>query len=80
MWEPTNGTNFYGINKKIPRRNLNSKIMSYGFPKEKNTHMGKFKKIWFGPLKVQYCLPNNIVFLVFVNNFELNPILVNVNK
>ncbi len=41
--------------------------------------VGKFKKRWFGPFKVQYCLPNNIVF-VFVNNFELNPILVNINK
>jgi hypothetical protein len=25
------------------------------------THMGKFKKRWFGPFRVQYCLPNNIV-------------------
>jgi hypothetical protein len=44
------------------------------------THLGKFKKRWFGPFKVRYCLPNNIVILVFVNNFEPNPILVNVNK
>jgi hypothetical protein len=42
------------------------------FPKGENTHLGKFK--------VQYCLPNNIYFLVYVNNFEPNPILVNVNK
>jgi hypothetical protein len=40
----------------------------------------KFKKRWFGPFKVQYCLPNNIVLLVSTNNFEPNPILVNVNK
>jgi hypothetical protein len=50
------------------------------FPKGEKTHLGKFKKRWFGPFRVQYCLPNNIVFLVFVNNFEPNPILVNVNK
>ncbi len=42
--------------------------------------MGKFKKKWFGPLRVQYCLPNNIIILVCVNKFEPNPILVNVNK
>jgi hypothetical protein len=44
-----------------------------------NTY-GKIQKRWFGPFRVQYCLPNNIVFLVFINNFEPNPILVNVNK
>jgi len=42
-------------------------------------HMGKFKKRWFSPFKVEYCLSNNII--IFVNNFELNPIfMVNVNK
>jgi hypothetical protein len=50
------------------------------FPKGEKTHLGKFKKRWFGPFKVQYCLPNNIVIFVFVNNFEPNLILVNVNK
>jgi hypothetical protein len=40
----------------------------------------KYKKRWFVPFGVQYCLPNNIVFLVHVNTFEPNPILVNVNK
>ncbi len=43
-------------------------------------HLGKFKKRWFGPFKVQYYLPNNIFFLVYVNNFEPNLVLVNVNK
>ncbi len=42
--------------------------------------MGKFKKIWFGPCKVQYCLPNNTILFYFVNNFEPNPALVNINK
>jgi hypothetical protein len=46
----------------------------------KKTHLGKFKRRWFGPFKVHYCLPNNILFLVSINNFELNPVLVNVNK
>jgi hypothetical protein len=43
-------------------------------------YLGKFKKIWFGPFRVQYYLPNNNVLLVLINNFEPNPILVNVNK
>jgi len=50
------------------------------FPKGKKTHMGKFLKILFGPFKVQYCLPNNIVLFVYINNFEPNLVLVNVNK
>jgi hypothetical protein len=28
--------------------------------------MGKFKKRWFGPFKVQYCLPNNILKKLFL--------------
>jgi hypothetical protein len=49
------------------------------FPKKEKPYLSKFKKKWFGPFRVQCCLPNNIVF-VFVNNFKPNPILVNVNK
>ncbi len=33
------------------------------FPKGAKTHMGKFKKRWFGPFKVEYWLPDNTVFL-----------------
>jgi len=50
------------------------------FPKGEKTQLGKFKKRWFGPFKVQYCLPNNTILLVSVNNFVPNPILGNVNK
>ncbi len=65
---------------KTHRISSNLEIMFCGFPKEKNTHLGKFKKRWFGLFKVQYCLPNNIVLFVCVNNFEPSPILVDVNK
>jgi hypothetical protein len=54
--------------------------MSYGFPKEKKHVWANSRKIWFGPLRVQCCLPNNIILLVSVHNFEPDPILVNVNK
>jgi hypothetical protein len=80
MWELTNGAYFYGINRKILRRNSNLEIMFLWFPKGEKTHLGKFKKRWFGPFRVQYCLPNNIILLVFVNNFEPNLVLINVNK
>ncbi len=50
------------------------------FPKGEKTHLGKFKKRWFGPFRVQQCLPNNTNILIFINNFEPNPILVIVNK
>jgi hypothetical protein len=49
------------------------------FPKGEKTHLGKFEKKWFGPFRVQYYLPNNII-LVSVNNFEPNQVLAIVNK
>jgi hypothetical protein len=50
------------------------------FPKTRKEHTGKFKQCWFGPYMIQYCLPNNITFLVTVNKFDPNPILININK
>ncbi len=50
------------------------------FPKGKKEHIGKNLKQWFGPYKVQYCLPNNIVLLININKLKPNPILVNINK
>jgi hypothetical protein len=50
------------------------------FPKGGKTHLGKFKKRLFGPFRVLYFLPNIIVLFVYVNKFELNLLLVNVNK
>jgi hypothetical protein len=49
-------------------------------PKGEKIHLGKFKKRRFRPFRIQYCLPNNIAILVSINNFEPNPVLVNVNK
>jgi hypothetical protein len=50
------------------------------FPMGEKTHLGKFKRRWFGPFRVQYYLPNNNKILVYVNNFDPNLILVKVNK
>jgi hypothetical protein len=35
---------------------------------------------WFGPYRIQYCLYNIITFLMIVDKFDPNPILVNINK
>jgi len=51
MLEQTNGTDFGGVNIKTQKRSFNLEIMFCGFQKRKNT-MGKFKKRWFGPLRV----------------------------
>jgi hypothetical protein len=71
MWESTNGMDLCGINKKISIKSSNLEIMSYGFPKEK-------KHIWANSKKDG--LVHSSIVLVFVNNFEPNIILVNVNK
>jgi len=47
------------------------------FLKGRKEHIIKFKKWWFGPYKVQCCVPNNIILMVNVDKFEPNPILVN---
>jgi hypothetical protein len=61
--------------KKVPIWRL-----CFAVSQGRKKHLGKFKKRWFGPFRVQYYLPNNIIILVFVINFEPNPILVNINK
>jgi hypothetical protein len=46
----------------------------------KKKHLGIFFKRWFGPFRVQYYLPNNIILLESLKNFEPNAVLVNINK
>jgi hypothetical protein len=43
-------------------------------------NLGKFTKKWFNLYRGQFCLLNNIVLLIIVDEFDLNPELVNVNK
>jgi hypothetical protein len=49
-------------------------------PKGNKSHLGQFIKKWFESYIVQYVLPNNIMWLVTIEKFENNPMLVNVNK
>jgi hypothetical protein len=80
MLEQTNETYLCGVNKKNIEKKFQFGDYVLWFPKGENTHLGKFKKRWFGPFRVQYYLPNNTIILVLVINFEPNPILVNINK
>jgi hypothetical protein len=68
------------MHKIITRPNLSPLVtMCFGFQKHaKNTR--KFKQRWFGPYKIQYCLHNNTTFMVILEFFYPNPILVNINK
>jgi hypothetical protein len=50
------------------------------FSKDRKKHIGKFFKGWFGPYKIKYFLPTNIVLLVNIDKFKPNPILVNINR
>ena len=50
------------------------------FPKGANVHIGKLRNKWFGPYRVQYLLPNNTVLLVTVDKFDVDPVIVNINK
>ncbi len=43
-------------------------------------HAPKFHRQWFEPYRIQHCLPNNIVLLVTIDKFDLNIMLVNINK
>jgi hypothetical protein len=65
MWEPTIGANLCVVNKKILNKFQFGDHVLW-FPKGEKTYLGKFKKRWFRPLRVQYCLPNNIVLLVSI--------------
>lgn len=67
----------YGINK---RNNFKFNDFVIWFQKRNKSHLGKFIKEWFGPYRVQYVLPNKMVLLVTLTNFEPNPMLVNINK
>jgi hypothetical protein len=80
MLEQTSGIDLCEVNRNTQRKNSNLEIMFCGFLKEKKSHLGKLKKRWFGLFEVQYYLPNNIIFLVSINNFEPNLVLVNINK
>jgi hypothetical protein len=79
MWELNNGK-IYVESIEEYRKEVLVWRLCFMVPKGEKTYLGKFKKRWFGPFKVQYCLRNNIILIIYVNNFEPNPILVNVNK
>ena len=50
------------------------------YPNGANVYAGKLQNKWYGPYRVQYLLPNNIVLLVIVDKFDLDPVIVNIKK
>jgi len=42
-------------------------------------HVPKFLRRWFGPYRIQYYLPNNIILFVTIKKFDPNLVLVNIN-
>jgi hypothetical protein len=65
---------------KIHREEIPIWRLCYVVTQGKKTHLSKFKKRWFAPIRVQYYLANNTILLVFVENFKPNLVLVNINK
>ncbi len=45
-----------------------------------SAHVPKFQRMWFGPYRIQYCLPNNMILLVIIDKFEHNLVIVNIIK
>ncbi len=66
--------------QKNPKKQFSFGDYVLWFPKGNKSHLGKFIRKWFGPYRVQCVLPNNIVLLVIVENFETNLVMVNMNK
>jgi hypothetical protein len=54
MWEPTNGVNLFGINRKTLKRSSNLEIMFYGFPKEK-------RHIWVNSKKMVWSIQGTLL-------------------
>ncbi len=50
------------------------------FPRVVSKHAPKVLRGWFGPCRIQYCLPNNTFLLVTIDKFDPNPMLININK
>jgi hypothetical protein len=65
---------------KESRKQFNFGDYVLWFPKGNKSHLKKFINKWFGPYKLQYVLPNNIVLLVTIEKFEINLVLVNMNE
>jgi hypothetical protein len=75
-----NGRELCGLRTTTIPSHLNSKTMFCGSQRGKSNMHVNSKKHWFCPYLVQYYLPNNMVLLVNVDNFNPNPLLIDVNK
>jgi hypothetical protein len=74
MLEQISGIDFCGVKRNTQIKNSNLAILFCGFVREKKHTWVNSRKD--GLVHSRY----NIVLFVYVNNFEPNPILINVNK
>jgi hypothetical protein len=54
--------------------------MFHGFPKEKRRTLGNLRKDGLVHSRYSIAYPIILFILVYVSNFEPNPVLVNINK
>ncbi len=66
---------FQGQQKK-PKKQFSFGDYVQWFPKDNKSQLGKFTMKWFEPYIIQYVLLNIIVFLVTIEKFETNRMLV----
>ncbi len=66
--------------QKNPEKQFSFNDYVLWFQKGNKLHLGKFTRKWFGLYRIEYMSPNNIVLLVTSEKFEINPMLVNMNK
>jgi hypothetical protein len=78
--EHSNGIGLGEVNRILLKNNFKFSDFVLWFPKGSKSHFGKFIRKWLGPYRMQYVLHNNTVLLITFINFELNPMLVNINK
>jgi hypothetical protein len=58
--------------EKIQKKQFRFGDFVLWFLKGNKSRFEKFSRKWFGPYRMQYVLPNNVVLIVTLINFELN--------
>ncbi len=64
---------------KISTQKLSLETMYYNFQKVKNSFQEIHYLKWSNACIIQFCLPNNIILLIIVDNFDPNLISININ-
>ncbi len=70
MWEPTNGVDFYGVNKKNIEKSSNLGNLFYGFPREKKHILANSRKdgLVHSKYNISYPIILSFLFLLTILN------------